>query len=313
MADSRRDRAVGAMLGLAAGDALGTTLEFSARDTLPRQTEITGGGPFRLEPGVWTDDTSMALALADSLAVAPHLDARDLMDRFIGWHAEGRYSPTGRCFDIGIATRSALERYRRSGDPVAGDADPWSAGNGSLMRLAPVAVRHHADETLAMEVARRQSETTHAAEACLEACAWFARLLVRAINGLSRDDLLAPGTWAGPEAVADIASGAWRDKGRSDIRSSGYVIHTLEAAVWCVAKASSFEEAVVEAVNLGDDADTVGAVTGQLAGAIWGADAIPPRWRRVLAWEPQIVAQAQHLFEAGVRPMQDGRLPYRGD
>ena len=120
MSMTRADRARGALLGLAVGDALGTTLEFSRRDSLPRQTEITGGGPFQLAPGVWTDDTSMALALADSLVAHGGLVAADLMNRFQNWRLHGEYSPAGRCFDIGNATAAALDRYERTGDPVAG-------------------------------------------------------------------------------------------------------------------------------------------------------------------------------------------------
>lgn len=297
--NTTRDRAVGALLGLAVGDALGTTLEFSRRDSLPHQTEITGGGPFGLQPGIWTDDTSMALALAASLEVAPELDPTDLMNRFVAWHQRGEYSPTGRCFDIGVTTRTALDRYLRTGDPVAGDRSPNAAGNGSLMRLSPVAIRHWRNQERAQQVAMRQSETTHAAEACMQACAWYARLLVRAIGGEPLDSLLAPEPWPGPPEIAGIAGGNWRSKSRSQIRSSGYVVHTLEAAVWCVAQAQSFEEAVVLAVNLADDSDTVGAVTGQLAGAVWGAAAIPDRWQAILAWHGPMVAQAERLFEAG--------------
>jgi ADP-ribosyl-[dinitrogen reductase] hydrolase len=124
------DRARGALLGLAVGDALGTTLEFSARDTLPHHTEITGGGPFHLKPGQWTDDTSMALALADSLIQHPELDARDLMDRFVRWWRESAYSCTGTCFDIGVATAGALRQYHHRGEPYAGSTDPQTAGNG---------------------------------------------------------------------------------------------------------------------------------------------------------------------------------------
>jgi ADP-ribosyl-[dinitrogen reductase] hydrolase len=167
------------------------------------------------------------------------------------------------------------------------------------MRLSPVAVRHHADEAIAMTVARRQSEATHAAEACVEACAWYSRLLVRAINGVPRSELLSPDAWEGPVEISAIIAGGWRAKPREAIRSSGYVAHTLEAALWCVAQAESFEEAVVIAVNLADDADTVGAVTGQLAGALWGASGIPDRWRRILAWEDKIVAQAERLYDGG--------------
>lgn len=298
------DRAVGALLGLAVGDALGTTLEFRQRDQQPHHSDITGGGPFGLKPGVWTDDTSMALALAESLEAHPDLDARDLMTRFVRWHREGAYSPTGRCFDIGITTRTALSKFEGSGNSIAGDTDPYSAGNGSLMRLSPVAIRHHADADRADDVARRQSATTHAAPECLEACAYFARLLVRAINGEDKDSLLAPGVWPGGGKVASIAAGDWRNKSRDDIRSSGYVIHTLEAAMWAVARAESFEEAVVLAVNLADDADTVGAVTGQLAGALWGAQAIPAHWLNVLAWEPQIRGLSERLFAGDAHPAQ---------
>ena len=118
-----RDRAVGALLGLAVGDAVGTTLEFRERDSTPRLVDLVGGGPFHLQPGCWTDDTAMALALADSLLASGCLNCRDLMDRFEAWWRHGEYSCTGRCFDIGATTHLALERYRRSGDPLAGSTD----------------------------------------------------------------------------------------------------------------------------------------------------------------------------------------------
>ena len=277
------DRALGAFLGLAVGDALGTTLEFSARDSRPWHTEMTGGGPFRLPPGVWTDDTQMALALADSLVSVGGLDEHDLMTRFVRWWRHGEYSPTGRCFDIGNTTMTALARFERTGNPIAGDPDPHAAGNGSLMRLSPVAIFHRQEPEKAVEAARRQSATTHAAPECLEACAFFAGLLVRAIHGEPRDSVLAPSQWPDGGAVGEIAAGGWRSKRRDQIRSSGYVIHSLEAALWAVGNADSFEEAVVTAVNLGEDADTVGAITGQLAGALWGASAIPERWMSKLA------------------------------
>ena len=141
--ESIRNRALGAFLGLAVGDAVGTTLEFSSRDSQPRLVGMVGGGPFELTPGAWTDDTAMALALADSLAASEALDCRDLMDRFVGWRNNGDYSCTGRCFDIGETTSQALDRYLQTGHPIAGSTDPRSAGNGSLMRLAPVALRFH--------------------------------------------------------------------------------------------------------------------------------------------------------------------------
>ncbi|WP_281035533.1 ADP-ribosylglycohydrolase family protein [Methylobacterium brachiatum] len=133
-----RDRACGALLGLAVGDTLGTTLEFTRRDPQPVHTEMTGGGPFFLQPGKWTDDTSTALA--HSLISCQDFSPYDLATRFVSWCQHGAYSCTGTCFKIGITTREALARFIRTGDPYAGSAVPDTAGNGSLMRLAPVAL-----------------------------------------------------------------------------------------------------------------------------------------------------------------------------
>jgi ADP-ribosyl-[dinitrogen reductase] hydrolase len=295
------DRARGALLGLAVGDALGTTLEFSERDQHPHHAEMTGGGPFRLKPGQWTDDTSMALALAESLIAHPDLDARDLMDRFVSWWQEGEYSCTGSCFDIGIATRDALARYLKTGDPVAGSTDPRSAGNGSLMRLAPAAIHALHDPAFAQHFAVQQSRTTHAAPQAVEACAFFAELLVGAMQGVPKAELLEPRAWKGDPAIVAAARGGWRGRARSAVRSSGYVVHTLEAALWAVERTESFEEALVLTVNLGDDADSVGAVTGQLAGALYGMSGIPARWLEPLAWRAKLVGAADALLAGGVR------------
>jgi ADP-ribosyl-[dinitrogen reductase] hydrolase len=291
-----RDRAHGALVGLAVGDALGTTLEFTERDRLPHHTEMTGRGPFALEPGCWTDDTSMALALADSLIHCRGFDATDLMNRFVNWWQFGQYSPTGECFDIGITTRQALERYENTRNPFAGRSEEHSAGNGSLMRLSPVALFALDDAERCRHIAAEQSRTTHAAPQAVESCMYFADLLRRAILGEAKDSLLAATEWAGHKMLQAIAGGAWLGKARADIRSSGYVIHTLEAALWAVDQTASFEDAVILAVNLADDADSVGAVTGQLAGAIYGASAIPPRWIAPLAWHGRIVRMADGLL-----------------
>ncbi len=290
------DRARGALLGLAVGDALGTTIEFKRRDSYPEQTELTGGGPFGLEPGQWTDDTSMALALADSLIAHPGFDADDLMRRFVSWWQDGKYSCTGHCFDIGVTTSQALSRYRRTGDPFAGSADEQTAGNGSLMRLAPVALSALYDADEVRRIAREQSRTTHGAPQAVEACEWFADALRRAILGASRQEVLAARPWAGHPAVAAMASGAWRGRPRVDVRSSGYVMHTIEAALWAIDQTETFEAAVLLAVNLGDDADTTGAVTGQLAGALYGQHSIPQRWLEKLAWRPRIESMADALL-----------------
>ncbi len=293
------ERAIGSLTGLAVGDAIGTTLEFTRRDAQPEITDMVGGGPFNLKPGEWTDDTSMALCLADSLLAHPDLNEADLMTRFWAWYRDGENSVTGRCFDIGMTTRSALQRFHESGAPLAGDTDPHSAGNGSLMRLAPVAIRHHADREKAMSIARRQSRTTHGAEEAVDACAFFCELLVEAISGAPRDQVLTPRSFSGSGAVAEIAGGSFIGLRRDDIRSTGYVVDTLNAALWCVHESDGFDEAVLRAANLGDDADTVAAVTGQLAGALWGDTAIRPWWRQTLAWYDDICRRATTLFEAG--------------
>jgi ADP-ribosyl-[dinitrogen reductase] hydrolase len=292
------NRAKGALLGLAVGDAVGTTLEFTARDSYEPLTDMVGGGPFQLAAGQWTDDTAMALALADSLLANPNLDAADLMARFQAWYQEGVYSCTGTCFDIGITVRTALTKWASSGDPIAGSADPMSAGNGSLMRLAPVAICHWRDCTKVADVAARQSQTTHGAPEAVDACIAYAALMARAIVGESKSQLLLPVHEIYDGSIGRIMAGGWRSKDRSDIQSSGYVAHSLEAALWCIGRTETFREAILLAVNLGNDADTTAAIAGQLAGAIYGVVGIPSEWLTNLAWRDHIEAVAAKLFRA---------------
>lgn len=208
--ESFADRARGALLGLAVGDALGTTLEFTRRDSTPRHTEMIGGGPFRLEPGVWTDDTSMALCLAETLLAAGEVEPRDLMRRFIGWWRRGDNSVTGSCFDIGNTTRAALERFERTDNPLAGDPAVAAAGNGSLMRLAPVALFYCDGRAAAGRAALLQSQTTHAAPECLDACEAFARLLVDAFQRVEKNAVLGDQITGFSGRVGDIMAGQWR-------------------------------------------------------------------------------------------------------
>lgn len=294
------DRAVGALLGLAVGDALGTTLEFKSRDdATPRLVDIVGGGPFSLTAGCWTDDTSMALALADSLLAYQRFDSEDLMQRFLSWWQNGAYSPTGRCFDVGGTTRAALSRFKVNGNPMAGSADPDSAGNGSLMRLAPVAIRHWQDAEARRAVAAEQSRCTHAAAEAVDACVLYVDLIAEAIAGRRRSEILSPRDFEGAPTIAALAGGAWRGRHRSQIRGTGYVVRSLEAALWCIGQTTDFREAVVLAANLREDADTTAAITGQLAGALYGASAIPQEWRSKLAWGDRIEDTARQLFRAG--------------
>jgi ADP-ribosyl-[dinitrogen reductase] hydrolase len=292
-----RDRAIGALVGLAVGDALGATLEFQARDSYPPLTDMVGGGPFQLAPGEWTDDTSMALCLTDSLISSDGFDKRDLLERFRRWWRGGENSHNGRCFDIGITTRNALLKFERDGSVDAGSDDPDSAGNGSLMRLSPVAIRWWNDPATATSVAVRQSETTHRSPMVLQCCQVFAEILCDAISTGDRDYVLRDRPWSGSHALRDVLAGKWKTLSRSEIGSSGYVFDSLRAALWCVGNADDFRHAVLIAANLGDDADTTAAITGQLAGALWGAEGIPSAWQTRLAWAVSIRERAARLFD----------------
>ena len=294
-----RDRAMGAWIGLSVGDAIGTTLEFRSRDTYEPLTDMVGGGPFGLKPGEWTDDTSMAWALAVSLAAHPRFDPRDLMERFLAWRDRGEYASNGRCFDIGGTVAAALRAFEATGDPFSGPMGEYDAGNGSLMRLSPVALWGLGrDEAEVRRVAREQSRTTHGAPACLDACEAFAIMLTDAIGGTAKADVLArAGRTEAAGEIGEVLSGRWQGKERADIRASGYVAHTLEATLWCVARTDDLRSAVLMAANLGEDADTTAAVTGQLAGALYGLAAIPAEWIDRLARRHELVAVAERLLK----------------
>ncbi len=290
------DRFRGCLLGLAAGDAVGTTVEFKRRGSFPPVTDMVGGGPFHLEAGQWTDDTSMALCLATSLVECRGFDAKDQMDRYVRWSEEGYLSSNGKCFDIGGTVSGALARYRRTGDPFAGSTDKNQAGNGCIMRLAPVPMWFYPDiETMAHHAAE-SSRTTHGTAECLDACRLLARVLYRAFEGQSKEDVLfADAAFSGAPKIQAIARGCYRDKARDAVRGSGYVVDGLEAAFWSVWTTDTFEAAILEATNLGDDADTTAAVAGQVAGALYGVEGIPVRWRETVFMRELIVDLADRL------------------
>lgn len=286
------DRFRGALLGLAVGDALGTTLEFKPPGTFAPISDMVGGGPFGLKPGEWTDDTSMALCLAESL-LEKGFDPVDQLRRYVLWWRQGHLSSNGRCFDIGNTVRQALSRWERS--PVrswCGSEDPATAGNGSLMRLAPVPMYflHHPD---VLQYCADSSRTTHGAPEAVDACRFYGALLVRALRGETP-------RYDGPALSPKIASIAAGDFGR--IRGSGYVVESLAAALWAFQTTESFRDGALKAVNLGDDADTTGAIYGQLAGAWYGVEGIPREWRGRLAHLEMLETFADRLREASARP-----------
>ncbi|WP_143744333.1 ADP-ribosylglycohydrolase family protein [Neomoorella thermoacetica] len=295
----------GSLLGLAAGDTLGTTLEFMPPGSFEPINDMVGGGPFNLKPGQWTDDTAMALCLAESLVECRGFDPADQMERYRRWYREGYLSSTGHCFDIGNTVRAALERFERTRETYCGSTDPSTAGNGSLMRLAPVPLFYARDPREAVEKAGESSRTTHDAKEAIDACRYMAALIVGAVNGASKEELLSdhyepvPGLWReAPLApkVAAVAAGSFKRRNPPAIRGTGYVVACLEAALWAFFHGSNFREGALLAVNLGDDADTTGAVYGQLAGTYYGEDGIPGEWREKIAMREFIETLAEKIL-----------------
>lgn len=299
VAMDQRARFRGCLLGLAAGDAVGTTAEFKARGTFSPVTGMVGGGPFGLEPGQWTDDTSMALCLATSLVETGRFDAHDQMARYVRWWREGYLSSNGVCFDIGNTVASALRKYLESGEAYSGSTDPYSAGNGCIMRLAPIPMFFWGDRAAAIEYAAESSRTTHGATECLDACRLFCAILLRALAGEPKEEVLLGkhNFDLGSEKIKSIARGAYRAKAREEIQGSGYVVHSLEAALWCFQNSDNYREAILMAVNLGQDADTTAAVCGQVAGSYYGEEGIPKEWLAKLALRQEIAALADRLWD----------------
>jgi len=304
-----RNRQRGMLVGLAVGDALGAAVEFAPPGTFAPVTGYRAGGPHRLAPGEWTDDTSMALALADSIAEVGW-DLNDQAERYVQWWKTGKYSVNGRCFDIGITTRNALSQFVAGGNALAcGDPSERASGNGSIMRLAPVPIafaRLFSDRLEKLvERAVESSRPTHASRQCLSACAYLGVVLAGLIHGLPREEVLRR-DWEPLQRlreffplhaeVESVTQGSFRRRNPPQIRGSGYVVASLEAALWAFHRATDFRDAVLRAVNLGDDADTTGAVCGQLAGACWGESNIPQRWRDDLAGRAMIERALEGLL-----------------
>jgi ADP-ribosyl-[dinitrogen reductase] hydrolase len=288
-------------LGLAVGDAVGTTAEFQPRGTFEPLTDMIGRGPFGLRPGQWTDDTSMALCLAESLLARGDFEPRDQMVRYLNWWKWGYLSSTGTCFDIGSTVLSALERFESSGEPYAGSLDPQTAGNGSLMRLAPVALFYAPNLGEVVQFSAQSSRTTHGAPEAVECCQLLGFVVAQCLAGAPKHEVLDGSGLALMEPkVLELAARRYLNKSRSEIRGSGYAVASLEAALWCFHTTSTFETAVLEAANLGDDADTTAAIVGQVAGAFYGLQGIPARWLKTLHMQEQIMQMAEGLYESAL-------------
>ena len=298
-------RFIGSLFGLAVGDALGATAEFKPRGTFEAVTDIVGGGVYMLEAGQWTDDTSMTLCLAESLIESQGMDLSHQLEKYLLWYEKGYLSSTGACFGIGNTVKTALETFKRVKEPYSGPKEPQFAGNGSLMRLAPVALLYSDDLNVCIKMCAESSKTTHRAQEAVEACEFFGSLICGAASGLSKEKLLSKDYIKGVKQkggvswspnIDAIANGSYKEKSAADIQSSGYVIHTLEAALWAFYHSTSFEDGLIKAVNLGDDADTTGAVYGQLAGAFYGFENIPQKWTAKIALKEIICDCANMLY-----------------
>ncbi len=299
------ERYRGSLLGLAVGDALGAPLEFRPPGSFTPIDDMVGGGSFDVMPGQWTDDTSMALCLADSLIEQKDFDPVNQLQKYVRWWREGYLSSIDECFDIGNTTLKALRKFEKTQEPYCGMTAPWTAGNGSIMRLAPVPLFYAQRPLEAIEKSGESSRTTHQATTAVDACRYLGALIVGAVNGVTQEELLSeryspiPGYWEeNPlvEEIDEIARGSFKHRQPPEIQGSGYVVKSLEAALWAFYHSRSFREGCLLAVNLGMDADTTGAVYGQLAGAFYGEQGIPESWRSQLVRSQLIESMADNLF-----------------
>ena len=296
-------RARGALVGLAVGDALGTTNEFQPAGSFEPISDMVGGGVFRLEPGQWTDDTSMALCLADSLLALNRYDSYDVMERYDRWRKDGYRSSTGTCFDIGNQVMRSLWDFHENPRIPKGAPRSTSAGNGAIMRLAPVVIagfeeREIREIVVTAGLSARETHYSVEAEAATEV---FAALLVGALLGWAPEHIMNVG-WAstGPafdEMAARVISDDPAERASWESETSGYIVHGLRLAVHGLLDFPSFKDATLAIANLGGDADTNAAIYGQLGGAFYGIEAIPASWRSTLYQGEEIDALARALVD----------------
>ena len=305
------DKAKGVTIGHAVADALGVPVEFVSRERLDEEPTITmeGFGTYQVPAGSWSDDSSMAIATMDALSLYG-IDYDRIMLNFGRWFYHNEFTPGGITFDVGMACSKAINNYfiyEKSVDKCGG-ADEYSNGNGSLMRIYPV-VLYLANEEISLtnkiRVVEKVSALTHAHERSKIGCGIYAFVLWELISNPTKESVVSG--LAKAKAFYKVKSeGRHYDRlfspdfaltTRDNISSSGYVVDTLEAAVWCLLNTNSYSECVLKAVNLGEDTDTVGAVAGALAGALYGYDAIPEEWRNTLIKRDEIEALVEKTYK----------------
>ena len=288
------DKIKGAILGHAVGDALGVPVEFCTRDELEIKpvSDMEGHGTHDKDVGIWSDDTSMTLASLDSLI--KHLDYEEVMGNFAAWLGDAKYTADGDVFDVGNSSRKSILLY--IGENLSalecGQNSEWDNGNGSLMRILPfVLYTYYQKFADPLEVIHNASRLTHSHERSFVGCGIYACIVWELLADASKESvyrgLMKAATLYSDsdeiEAFERIFEKDFSRLDRSHINSSGYIVDTLEAAVWCILNADNYSECVLKAVNLGEDTDTVAAIAGGMAGILWGYKSIPEKWITKLA------------------------------
>jgi len=295
-------------MGLVVGDAVGTTNEFQPAGSFEPITDMVGGGVFGLEPGQWTDDTSMALCLADSLLAQGRYDSFDVMERYDRWYKEGYRSSTGTCFDIGNQVTRSLWDFREQQRVPTSAERTTSAGNGAIMRLAPVVIAgfESRDPRAVVETARLSARETHFSVEAEAATEVFAALLVGALLGWSPQQLMDV-SWASTGAAFDemaarVISPDPQVRASWEAETSGYIVNGLRLAVHGLLDFPSFKDATLAIANMGGDSDTNAAIYGQLGGAFYGIEAIPASWRERVHLGEEIDQLARDLADLRLEP-----------
>ena len=303
-----KSKALGSMFGLAIGDALGAPVEFKDRGTFKRVATFMGGGKFNVITGEYTDDMAMALCLAQSLIDCKGVNQKDQLQKYLNWYENGYMSANNRSIGCGKNILLSLGNFKLTNCNECGSKKMKKrAGNGSLMRVAPNAIYYRDNLQMAIEASEKSSYTTHGLKICADACALYTGLIFGALNGATKEELLSNDyinylkkfiTPNIDKEILDVAYGSYKEKSEDEISSSGYVVNTLEASLWAFYNSNSFDEGVLMAVNLGADADTVGAVYGQLAGAYYSIENINKEWVKNICQKELIKEVTLNLLES---------------
>ena len=296
-----RDRFQGALLGLAVCDALSAHTQFRKPGSFAAVGDLLGGGPFDLPRGAWTDDTAMALLLAESLLEREGFDAQDQVGRYVRWQREGYGSATGQCVGISASVARALATAQYKRQPFAGSHDPDQLDKDPLSRVAPAVMYFFADAAASVARAAEAARITAQAPMVLDCVRLFAAMLRLALAGRDKAAILRPPreSWVSPSTrpeVLAVYEGSYSRRMPPDISGGGHVVQALEAALWAFHHGETFREGALLAANLGRDSDVVGAAYGQLAGAYHGVSAIPGIWRNSLMKQEVVMDTADRLL-----------------